>query len=475
MVFSSVIFLLFFFPLVFTVYRLAPLSVKNWVLLLASLVFYAWGAPKFIFVLLPLTAIDFVIVKKMYGMSEGRRKKAWLTFSILINLGILAYFKYANFFVDNVNAVLLELGVQQIEWVNVLLPIGISFFCFETLTYSIDAYRGVIRPLKNLWDYYLYIFLFPKLIAGPIVRFNLIEDQISPSGRITSNDDILLGFRRFAIGLAKKVLIANVMAEKADFYLGGNLSELTSTTAWIGALAYTFQIYFDFSGYSDMALGMGRMMGFRLPENFDNPYTSKSISEFWRRWHITLGAWMKEYLYIPLGGNKVNSTWRLYFNLWLVFLISGLWHGASWNFVIWGAYHGLFLILDRLFLLRWLEKAGSIFSTIFTFLVVVIGWMFFRLDHFSDTLLVLEKMLSFEFTALPWFEFREFTAIFILAILFAFFTAFRKGKRIQELVYYTLYSPKTTAAITGVSMLLFIVAVARITSSGFNPFIYFRF
>jgi len=475
MVFSSIIFLLFFFPLFFTAYRIAPLAVKNWLLLLASMLFYAWGAPKFIFVLLPLTAVDFLIVRKMYGMDPGRRKKAWLTFSILINLGLLAYFKYANFFIENVNAVLLQMDIHQIEWVNVLLPIGISFFCFETLTYSIDAYRGVIRPLKNLWDYYLYIFLFPKLIAGPIVRFNLIEDQISAIGRKTTQDDVLLGFWRFTIGLSKKVLIANVMAEKADLYLGGSLDQLTTGTAWVGALAYTFQIYFDFSGYSDMALGMGRMMGFRLPENFDNPYTSKSISEFWRRWHMTLGAWMKEYLYIPLGGNKVHAKWRLYFNLWIVFLISGLWHGASWNFVIWGAYHGVFLILDRLFLVRWLEKAGSLVATIFTFLVVVFGWMFFRLEHFSEAVFVIRKMLSFDAGQLPWFELREFLVVGFFAVLFAFFTAFRKGKRWQDLVYYTVYSPGKTALVTATAMLLFVISVARVTSSGFNPFIYFRF
>ena len=475
MVFSSIIFLLFFFPVVFTLYRIVPVVLKNWVLLLASMVFYAWGAPKFIFVLLPLTAIDFMIVKKMYGMENGRRKKAWLTFSIFINLGLLAYFKYANFFIENVNAVLLELGASQVQWVHVVLPIGISFFCFETLTYSIDAYRGVIRPLKNLWDYYLYIFLFPKLIAGPIVRFNLIEDQMSADNRKANSNDVILGFWRFTIGLAKKVLIANVMAEKADWYLGGSLNDLSTSTAWLGALAYTFQIYFDFSGYSDMALGMGRMLGFRLPENFDNPYTSKSISEFWRRWHMTLGAWMKEYLYIPLGGNKVNSRRRLYFNLWLVFLISGLWHGASWNFVIWGAYHGLFLILDRLFLVRWLEKMGAAFATLFTFIIVVIGWMFFRLEHFSDAIFVIRKMFSFEFATLPWFELREFNVIFIIATIFAFQTAFQKGKKLQELVYYTTYSTKVNIWISATAMLLFFVAVARVTSSGFNPFIYYRF
>ncbi|MFM2135491.1 MAG: hypothetical protein RL021_891 [Bacteroidota bacterium] len=475
MVFSSIIFLIYFFPLLFTAYRLSPVRFRNWILLFASLIFYAWGAPRFIYLLLPLTAIDFFIVGKMYRLPAGPAKRRWLAFSILINMGILAYFKYANFFIENVNALLHAVGVHQVAWTQVALPIGISFFCFETLTYSIDAYRGVIRPLERLRDYYLYIFLFPKLIAGPIVRFNLIEHQMQAKDRMASNDDILLGFWRFMLGLGKKILIANVMAEKADLYLGGDLSLLNSTTAWIGIIAYTFQIYFDFSGYSDMALGMARMLGFRLPENFDNPYTSRSISEFWRRWHMTLGAWMKEYLYVPLGGNKVDSRLRLYFNLWVVFLISGLWHGASWNFVIWGAFHGVFLILDRLFLLRVLDRIGPLFATVFTFLVVMVGWVFFRMETFDQALTVLRTMIRPDFEVFPIYENREFLIMLFFATLFSFLFAFRKGKKLQELVYYTVYSPRTGLVVTLISVLLFIVCVGRITSSGFNPFIYYRF
>lgn len=475
MVFSGVIFLAFFFPVFFFFYRMVSEKYKNWLVLSTSLVFYAWGAPKFIYILLPLTAVDFYIVRKMYLLKDGVAKKLWLTVSILINLGILAYFKYSNFFIENLNLILSNAGFEMVDWTSVVLPIGISFFCFETLTYSIDAYRKVIKPLDKLKDYYLYIFLFPKLIAGPIVRFNLIEDQIQASNRKTNQDDVILGFWRFNIGLAKKILIANTMAEYCDLHLNGNLNDLTTSTAWLAMIAYTFQIYFDFSGYSDMALGMGRMIGFRLPENFDNPYTSRSISEFWRRWHMTLGSWMKEYLYIPLGGNKVNSKARLYFNLWAVFLISGLWHGASWNFVIWGAFHGMFLILDRLFLLNLLDKIGKLPSTILTFIIVLIGWVFFRMDSFQNASIIIQKLFEFKFSSIPFYENKEFLAILALGFIFSFFTSFSLGKKIQEKVYYRSYKPSISFGISLLACFTLMLCLARVTSSGFNPFIYFRF
>ena len=344
MVFSSVIFLFYFLPAFLVVYFLSPRKVKNYTALLASIAFYAWGAPKFVFVILASTIIDFFIVKALHNASEERKRKGFLMISLVMNLGLLAYFKYANFFVENLNAALNSIGLEQVGWTSVALPIGISFYTFQTLTYSIDVYRRIHEPLKKVSDYLLYIMAFPQMIAGPIVRFTHIADQIVK--RKDTLDDKLVGFYRFCIGLAKKVLIANVMAEQADLIFSSNLNELTTPMAWIGMIAYTFQIYFDFSGYSDMAIGLGRMMGFRFPENFNAPYISTSITEFWRRWHMTLSGFMRDYLYIPLGGSRVNSNGRLYFNLALVFLLSGLWHGASWNFVIWGAFHGFFLILD---------------------------------------------------------------------------------------------------------------------------------
>jgi alginate O-acetyltransferase complex protein AlgI len=475
MIFSSIIFLVFFLPIVFTIYYLSHNKFKNRVLLLASMLFYAWGAPKFIFVLLPLTAIDFLIVKKMYALTPGRKKQLWLAASVCLNLGLLMYFKYCNFFIDNANVVLTKLHITNIEWTKIVLPIGISFFCFETLTYSIDAYRKVIKPLQYLHDYYLYIFFFPKLIAGPIVRFNVLEHQISAQNRSTNSEYIIDGFWRFCLGLSKKVLIANTMAQFADTYLNADLAALNTTTAWLAMLAYTMQIYFDFSGYSDMALGLAKMLGFNLPENFENPYTSKNITEFWRKWHISLGAWMKEYLYIPLGGNKVNYKWQMYLNLWLVFLISGLWHGASWNFVIWGAFHGIFLILDRLFLIKLTQKLGAFVATVSTFGIVVVGWVFFRMNTFYEAKQVIKKLIAFDFKTIELYANREFFTVFVIAILFSFLTSFTVGQKIQNAVYFNKRSANQSLLLSAVGCILFIVCVARITSSDFNPFIYFRF
>ncbi|MDP5066953.1 MAG: MBOAT family protein, partial [Crocinitomicaceae bacterium] len=381
MVFSSILFLLYFLPVFMLVYVLLPQKAKNYWVLLVSILFYAWGAPNFLYVVLCTSILDFYLVRALYKSEKQQHKKILLTTSLVLNLGLLAYFKYANFFIENVNAALGSLGIEQLAWTQVALPIGISFFTFQTLTYAIEVYRNEHAPFERPDHYLLYKLIFPHAIAGPIIRFKSVAQQVVV--RIETPDDRLIGLLRFSIGLAKKVLIANVLAKQADLYMGAELSGLNTTQAWVGIVAYTFQIYFDFSGYSDMAIGLARMMGFHFPENFDSPYTSGSITEFWRRWHITLGAFMRDFLYIPLGGNRVKSKWRFYLNLWLVFLISGLWHGASWNFVLWGAFHGVFLILDRLFLLKVLEKIGRVPAAIFTFFVVAMAWVLFRLEEWS--------------------------------------------------------------------------------------------
>ncbi len=472
MVFSSALFLLYFLPLFLLVYHVVGERWKNGVVLLFSLFFYSWGAPRFVFVLLALTGIDFFVVRKMYGTPDRKRKKAWLAASVCINMGLLFYFKYSNFFIENVNAVLSALGFQSVHWTKLILPIGISFFTFETLTYSIDTYRGVIRPLKRLPDYYLYIFLFPKLIAGPIVRFTLIEDQMQR--RTVQEDDFVAGFLRFSLGLGKKVLIANTMGRVADELIAAP-EAWDMAVSWTALLAYTFQIYFDFSGYSDMALGIGRMIGFRFPENFDNPYTSSSITEFWRRWHMTLGFWMREYLYIPLGGNRVRSKTRLYFNLWVVFLLSGLWHGASWNFVVWGAYHGCFLVLDRMFLLRWLEKIPKVMSVVFTFFLVAVGWAFFRIEDFRLLGSFLHALFSFRGQWPAAVLDAEVITTFLIGALFAFFILVPGGKLIQQRVYYPLALVRWRIPVLLGAVALLGISLAYITTSTFNPFIYFRF
>ena len=473
MVFSSITFLLYFLPLFLLVYYLSPKRFKNYIILLFSIVFYAWGAPKFVFILLGTTAASFYLVKWMQQTPLQKNKKLLLALSVFINLGLLAFFKYANFFVDNLNQAFSLLGYNAVAWTKIVLPIGISFYTFQTLTYSVDVYRGVHKPLNKLSDYVLYIIMFPQLIAGPIVRYNSIADQIVT--RNETNADRLLGFYRFSIGLAKKVLIANVMGARADEIMGLDFYTIDSTTAWIGILAYTFQIYFDFSGYSDMAIGIGRMIGFKFPENFDNPYTSKSITEFWRRWHMTLGDWMKNYLYIPLGGNKVKTQRRLYFNLWFVFLVSGLWHGAAWNFIIWGAFHGFFLVIERLFLSKLLKKTGAAISLFYTFFVTIMGWVIFRIEDYQSAFTYYGKLFSFNFSKFDFYQNKEVLIIFVFAILFSFFTLFPYGKKIQNAVFYSEYSPKALTFGFIISLLLFGMSVASIATSDFNPFIYFRF
>lgn len=471
MVFSSTLFLLYFLPAFLLLYHLVPKNWKNGAILLASVLFYAWGAPRFIFVILASTVLDFFVVRSLHRSATQQKKKAWLILSISLNLGLLLYFKYANFFVENVNQLFASFGAAEVGWTKVALPIGISFYTFQTLTYAVDVYRGVRPPLKKVSDYLLYILSFPQMIAGPIVRFNAIAAQITH--RVERIDDKLMGLYRFTIGLAKKVLIANVMGEQADAIFAQNPFELSSAAAWVGILAYTFQIYFDFSGYSDMAIGLGRIMGFRFPENFDSPYISRSITEFWRRWHITLGGFMRDYLYIPLGGNRVKSKARLYLNLWLVFLLSGLWHGASWNFVLWGAFHGLFLILDRLFLGRFLLAIGKLPAMLLTFFITVMGWVVFRIEDTSAIAPFYSKLFQFEGSGINFTT--GFLQIVPLAVFFSFIMAFLPKKRTEELLKRRVLPLREHLLYTALSMLVLALCISAVAASSFNPFIYFRF
>jgi alginate O-acetyltransferase complex protein AlgI len=476
MVFSSSLFLLYFLPVFLLLYHFFKnTTYKNWVILVASIFFYAWGAPRFVFVVVGSVILDYYIINAMYHSSSSLHRKYLLALSISINVGLLLYFKYANFFVENVDFLLNSMGYENVNWTQVALPIGISFYTFQTLTYSIDVFRGVHKPLKNPFQYLVYIMLFPQMIAGPIVRFNQIADQIEERQHLETLDDKLLGFFRFGIGLAKKVLIANVMGAQADAAFALSEGELTSGIAWIGIIAYTFQIYYDFSGYSDMAIGLGRIMGFKFPENFNNPYISQSITEFWRRWHITLGSWMRDYLYIPLGGSRVKTKQRMYFNLWFVFLVSGLWHGAAWNFVIWGAFHGFFLILDRLFLLKWSEKIGKYPSIAFTFLITIIGWVLFRAESWDQIVYYLGAMFSFGDLQLPDYG-PKFWTMLIIGVFFAFITLSKTGLQLEQTFFFARkYKMSGYWSMAFVLLVLVVLSLSSITSSGFNPFIYFRF
>ena len=474
MVFSSIIFIFYFLPVFFLIYYLVGKKYKNAVILAGSILFYAWGAPKFIFIILGTTVIDFYIVRFMSATDDRLKRKLLLCASLSINLGLLFYFKYCNFFVDNINHVFLASGMKPVTWTKVVLPIGISFFTFETMTYVVDVYKRVNQPMRHFWDYQLYIILFPKLIAGPIIPYHDFAGQIDTHTEFETSENKLRGFYRFCIGLGKKVIIANVMGAAADTIFSLPNYDLDTKTVWFGAISYTFQIYFDFSGYSDMAIGLGQMMGFRFPENFNNPYTALSITDFWRKWHITLGNWMRTYLYIPLGGNRVNSKLRLLFNLWIVFLASGLWHGAAWGYVIWGAYHGLFLITERLFLGKWLAKFGKA-AFLYTFVVVLVGWVFFRTEHLSIALNYLHHMFSWYPDADCWRPGTEYYTFLALAIFFSFFALPRLGSRIQQKIFYGDYSMGMHYLMAFAVILLFIISAGRITSSNFNSFIYFRF
>ena len=470
MIFSSHIFLLCFLTVFLTVYFLVPPKGRNLVLLLASVVFYAWGAPDFILILLASTVANFYLVKAMHRAQRTAMKKLWCTLAILLSLGLLAYFKYANFFVENANALLASLGLGTMTWTKVLLPIGISFFTFQSITYVVDTYRGINAPMRRLTDYMVYIIMFPQLIAGPIVRYTDIADQITAQRRLRW-EECLQGFYRFVIGLAKKVLIADVIGRTVDVVLAGDLAVLDSGTAWITIAAYTMQLYFDFSGYSDMAIGLGRIMCFRFPENFDNPYTSASIYEFWRRWHITLGAFMRNYLYIPLGGNR-HGTARTYLNLWVVFLLSGLWHGASWNFVIWGAYHGFFLVLERLLGINKQRKAWRIIPT---FIILLVGWAIFRIEDLPSCWTFIQRLFCFDFSGFALADHPQYYATLLVALVFSFLTLLPLGKRLERWVFHTQYGNTRLAAVWIVACLLFFCCLMTLTATKFSPFIYFRF
>lgn len=473
MVFSSTLFLCFFLPAFLLLYFLLPYRFKNYLILLASIGFYAWGAPKFIFVVLGVLLIDYWLGNRIYE-SEQRLKKIYLIASILLNVGMLFYYKYSNFFIENVNEVLHLAGYSAISWTKIVLPIGISFFVFQEMSYTIDIYRGEHAPLKKFSDYMLFIFLFSHLIAGPIVTYHVLADDIVDRRKKINANYRLAGFFRLMVGLGRKVLIANVLGEVADQVFNQPVTQLTTADCWLGAFAYTFQLYFDFSGYSDMAIGLGKLMGFDFPENFNNPYISQNITEFWKRWHITLGAWMRRYLYIPLGGNRVSEK-RLYANLITVFLLSGLWHGASWTFVLWGAYHGFFLICDRLFLDKLTARVPAIFRVMFTFFVALIGWVLFRADSLNYAGAMLIQMFSFNCGNISFFLTHLQVYMLIVAPAHCLLALLPGLEQWQAKWFAVTDRVEINLARVAIIALLFAFSLSFITANSFNPFIYYRF
>jgi alginate O-acetyltransferase complex protein AlgI len=483
MVFSSIYFIFLFLPVFLGLYYLADRKYKNLVLLLGGIFFYSWGAPRFIFVLLGTTLLDFFLVREMYKHRGRKLSKLLLIVSVSVNVGMLFYFKYCGFFVENFNNLLHLFGAKgDVSFTKVIMPIGISFYTFETITYVVDVYRGIHKPLDKFIDYQSYIILFPKLIAGPIVRYHEIADQITDRTKNETIDNKLSGFYRFCIGLSKKVLIANTLAVVVDGIYGDQVTgegmlapeTLSMAQAWAAAIAYTFQIYFDFSGYSDMALGIGKMIGFKFPENFNSPYVSQSITEFWRRWHITLGNWMKNYLYIPLGGNRVGMG-RMYFNLWIVFLLSGLWHGASWNFILWGAWHGMFLIFDRMFLDKLTYFIGKFGRVMLTFFIVMVGWIFFRVKEIPLAWGYIRSLFGAGNSTAEFATDVEFKIAIFLAVFFSLFVYFKKTEKFSLRVFNGDFRLSGHFVFSFASIVLIILSASYITASGVNPFIYFRF
>jgi alginate O-acetyltransferase complex protein AlgI len=379
MVFSSVAFLFFLLPLVLAAYYLAPRRARNTVLLVASLIFYTWGAGWIVFVLLASIALNFAIgLRVEQAMDDGapRRARRYLAAGIVLNVGLLGWFKYATFGVATWNAILAKAGIAPMPWFEIVLPIGISFYTFHALSYLIDIYRGTARHLKARVDFALYIAFFPQLVAGPIVRFHEIRDQLVR--RRETSAAFAAGVYRFSLGMGKKVLIADNVAPIVNAIFATSPGRLSTTTATLGVVAYAVQLYFDFSGYSDMALGLAQMFGIRLPENFDRPYASRSVTEFWRRWHMSLSRWFRDYLYIPLGGNR-GAPWQTYRNLIIVFLIVGLWHGANWTFLLWGAYHGTLLLVERILGIdRDPSRRPGRIGQARTIVLVLLGWVLFR-------------------------------------------------------------------------------------------------
>ena len=458
MVFSSIPFLFFFLALFFALYYIVPFKLKNYCLLVFSLLFYAWGEPVYVFLMMFTAGVDWLDGLMLEKFPKA--KKLYLTIAIVINLGLLCFFKYANFLMGAVGSIF-KIGMPA---VRVSLPIGISFYTFQSMSYSLDVYRGDAKVEHNYFYYLMYVTMFPQLIAGPIVRYQTIADEIRV--RDISKENFVKGFSRFLLGLFKKVLLANALGEL--FTLVSAESSVSAATAWLGLTGFALQIYFDFSGYSDMAIGMGLMMGFHFLENFDHPYIAKSVTEFWRRWHMSLSTWFRDYVYIPLGGNRVSAG-RHIFNLMVVWLLTGFWHGAAYNFILWGIYYGILLILEKYVYGKALEKAPGIVRHIYTVFAFMMGWVLFAFDDMG----ALRRFFVSLFGANG---LTDATTVFylrsyIISILAGIFCSTPViGNFLKK-----EHRPAVEILISVVTAVLFIMSVAALVTDSYNPFLYFRF
>ncbi len=461
MVFSSLLFLFIFLPVFLTVYFILPKNLRNLILFLASLMFYAWGEPVYVSIMIFSTVLDYTCGRIIDRFREHKLiPKLGLGLSLIGNLGMLGFFKYADFFISNTNALL---GTHW-DLLRIALPIGISFYTFQTMSYTIDLYRGKIQVQKNIIAFGAYVAMFPQLIAGPIVTYATVEKELNH--REVTFEDFGLGAMRFIEGLGKKVLIANNIGLLWDQILNTPINNLSIIGAWLGAISFGLQLYFDFSGYSDMAIGLGRMLGFRFPENFNYPYIAKSVSDFWRRWHMTLTGWFREYVYIPLGGNRVSKP-RFYLNILIVWFLTGFWHGAGWNFILWGLFFAALMIIERSFLLKYLEKLPSFISRFYLLFVVTISWVLFAHDSLEQAISYLKVMFGIgtnSFINTPsLYAITNFYVLIIIGIVFATPLMNNLKARLNEWVVFAFY------------VATLFLSTAYLVDATFNPFLYFRF
>ena len=463
MVFSSGVFLFIFMPVVIILHTIIKnITVRNIILIVASLVFYSFGEPVYILLLLMSVALNF-----FFGRILGRKKsRGILAFAVVINLAMLVVLKYTGFLVDLIN----NIPGINIPVPKITMPIGISFFTFQAISYVVDTYRSKEDYDTGFFDVLLFISLFPQLIAGPIVRFNTIRGQIKE--RSVGTDGIVRGIRRFVFGLSKKMLIANTMAYTADYIFKMSTSDIGTSLAWLGAVCYTLQIYFDFSGYSDMACGLGSMMGFDFPENFNYPYVASSIRGFWRRWHMSLTAWFREYLYIPLGGNKKGTKTKL-FNTMIVFICTGIWHGANLTFIVWGLMHGILMCVESLIIGNKKEERFNFFKWLYTILVVIIGFVIFRADNISYAVSYIGKMFTLSASGFN-IMLSMLTPTFIVTLIAAFLVSTPVFKKIFSDKKKRAY-PALNYISYGFSLVLLMLCVMCLAADSYNPFIYYRF